>query len=236
MTSASKAVFPARSPRPFTVAWAHDGPGLERGHRGREREPEVVVAVDRERGERGERRHDLPRPLGRQEADRVAEAEPVRAALDPFAEEVGHEGLVGPARVLARELDHEPPLLRVLDRGKGHAADGRAVLAELLLDVEVRDGHDQVNRVRARVRGPVDVDGERANVAADLGAQIGLGHEPDPLALALGGGRGAGLDHVDTHLCEHTGDLEFLVGGEGHAGRLFAVAERRIEESQPIGE
>ena len=154
----------------------------------------------------------------------------------PSPKRLGHEGLVGPARVLARELDDEPALLRVLDRGERHAADGVAVLPQLLLDVEVRDGHDQVDRVRARVRGPVDVDGERPDVAADLGAEVGLRDEPDPLALALGGGRGAGLDHVDTHLCEHAGDLEFLVGGKGHAGRLFAVAERRIEESQPIGE
>ncbi len=75
-------------------------PRPEGGDGGCEPEPEVVVAVDRERGKQ-ERRYDRGRPLGGEEPDGVAEAEPVGAPLDPFPEDRREEILVGAGGVFA---------------------------------------------------------------------------------------------------------------------------------------
>ncbi len=61
-----------------------------------------------------------------------------------------------------------------------------------------------------------------------------LGNGRDRLEIALGGDREARLDDVDAHLVEQLGDLELLVVGHRGAGRLLAVAQRRVEDHDAV--
>ena len=58
-----------------------------------------------------------------------------------------------------------------------------------------------------------------------------LGDPVDRLEVARRGGREAGLDDVDLEARELAGDLELLGGGQAGAGRLLAVAQRRVEDA-----
>ena len=57
----------------------------------------------------------------------------------------------------------------------------------------------------------------------------------DRLEVAGRGGREAGLDHVDLEPRELPRDLELLRGGQAGAGRLLAVAQRRVEDPELAG-
>ena len=57
----------------------------------------------------------------------------------------------------------------------------------------------------------------------------------DGLEVAGRGDREAGLDDVDAQARELVGDLELLAGVERDAGRLLAVAQRRVEDQYSVG-
>ena len=83
--------------------------------------------------------------------------------------------------------------------------------------------------VDERFGGAVDVVGAGAGEAADDRPLDPLGDLGDRLEIAVRGDREAGLDDVDAHLVEELGDLELLLQRHRGAGRLLAVAQRRVE-------
>ena len=80
----------------------------------------------------------------------------------------------------------------------------------------------------------VDVVGHGAAECGDLGAADLAGDAVDGVEVGGRGGGEAGLDAVDAHALEQLGDLQLLLGGEGDAGGLFAVAQGGIEDSDSI--
>src|SRR5690606_16380920 len=50
--------------------------------------------------------------------------------------------------------------------------------------------------------------------------------------VGRGGRRKSDLDHVDSELCELSGDLQFLIGVQCDPKGLLAVSQRRIEYLQ----
>ncbi len=66
-----------------------------------------------------------------------------------------------------------------------------------------------------------------------------LGHRladaADRVVVALGGSGEAGLDDVDVQLLELAGDRDLLLDVHRGAGRLLAVAERRVEDLYVLG-
>ena len=56
----------------------------------------------------------------------------------------------------------------------------------------------------------------------------------DGLEVAGRGDREAGLDHVDAQARELLGDLDLLLGVQRDAGRLLAVAQRRVEDVDAV--
>ena len=60
------------------------------------------------------------------------------------------------------------------------------------------------------------------------------GDRLDGLEVAGRGDREAGLDHVDAQPRELLGDLELLGGVQRDAGRLLAVAQRRVEDVDAV--
>ena len=75
--------------------------------------------------------------------------------------------------------------------------------------------------------------GERVSTARDLPRCLGdLAHG---LEVALGGDRKARLADVDAQPAELVADVDFLLDVQRRAGRLLAVAQRRVEDPQLLG-
>ena len=85
-----------------------------------------------------------------------------------------------------------------------------------------------------RLPAAVDVLEVRARQAADRGGLGALRDVAHGLEVAFGGDGEPGLDDVDAHLVEKRRDLQLLVVGHGGAGRLLAVAQRRVEDQDAV--
>src|SRR5438128_10525542 len=83
--------------------------------------------------------------------------------------------------------------------------------------------------------GPVDVAGHDAREGRDDRPAHRVGDLADGLELAVGGDREPGLDDVDVQAGQLLRDLDFFGPSERDAGRLLAVAERRVEDADVIG-
>ncbi len=90
-------------------------------------------------------------------------------------------------------------------------------------------------RLAHRFGAARDVGLDRAGEAGDDGVLGARRDGRDRLEVALRGDRETGLDDVDAHGVEHLGDLQLVFKIHGRAGRLFAVAERRVENDDGFG-
>ena len=196
--------------------------GAEGGDRVCERKTEIVMAVDGERGKE-ERRDEFGGPLGREEPDGVAEAEPVCASFDPLLKDRREERLIGAGCILAGEFDDETAIFRVLDSVPGHITDLRAGLSELRRYVEVTYRNDEVDRVCPGVCGKVDIHRKCPDIRATLCGEPGIGDCADRFALTFRCGRRAGLYDMDADVGKMCCDLKFRGRREGDARCLFAV-------------
>ena len=66
------------------------------------------------------------------------------------------------------------------------------------------------------------------------GVSDGFGNGLDRLEVVFGRGGEPGLDDVHAELRELARDVELLLGGEGGAGGLLAVAERGVEDADVV--
>jgi hypothetical protein len=85
-----------------------------------------------------------------------------------------------------------------------------------------------------RLAGPGDVLRRRARQAADDRLRHFRRDRAHRLEIAIGCDREARLDDVDAHLLEVPRDLDFFRAGKRRAGALFAVAQRRVEDSYVV--
>ena len=141
--------------------------------------------------------------------------------------------------VLARPLHvvGEPP-------GIGYAFDHLLVHRvglhlELVLHVHRAGGDECVDapppRRPDRLGAALDVHPGRPGKAADDRCAGGLGDLVHRLEVAVRGDGEPRLDDVDAHFLEDLGDAQLLVQVHGGARRLLAVAERGIEDDDPVG-
>ena len=219
-------------------AGQHAGVGV------RDREPEVVVAVDRQPhvAQAGDEPVELLEVadvlLRGRVADRVGDVDDVGALGDRDRADLGGELDVGAGRVHRRELDVVAVRLRQRHRGLGLALDVVSRRLELVLDVDVRGRDERVDprarRVLDRAPGGVDVRLVGARQPADHRALDVAGDLLDRLEVAGRGDREARLDHVDAEPCELLGDLDLLLRVERDPGRLLAVAQRGVEDLDAI--
>ena len=82
-----------------------------------------------------------------------------------------------------------------------------------------------------RLPGPVDVGVVAPGQAADRDRGDRASDIADAGKVARGSDRKAGLDDVDPQLHECLGNLQFLGEIHARAWRLFAVAERGVEDA-----
>ena len=124
------------------------------------------------------------------------------------------------------------------DPGDGALDDLLAGHPELVLAVDGRGGQEHVDArllgVLDGLPGAVDVAVVAAGEAADGRAGDLGGDGADGLEVALRGDREAGLDDVDAQVGQRPGDLELLGVVHAGAGRLLAVAERGVEDPDPL--
>ena len=236
-------LFERSVPRPLAEAVDADvggrDPDLARGERVRDREAEVVVAVDRPVGRTDPSRELFQVPAERErghDPDRVGEDEPVGAGVLDLRIEALHEVERGPDRVLGHERDVESGVLRLAD-GRERGRDD-LVLGHLQLVPEM----DLARRDEDRdVRGAtpdhgVDVPRHRAGRGEDLRREPGAGDPADRRRLVRGNDGNSGVDHGDSDVAQDGGDPELLLRREVDARHLFAVAERLVPELDRLRE
>ena len=163
----------------------------------------------------------------------------VAPAAIACAADLGEERRFRAGGVLGRELD----LVGVL----GCGADARSHALEHLRRLE-----PQLARHVQRARRDEDVDPRAACAGEGIGGGFEVvrlracergdgraGHRAGDrlhaLEVARRRDREAGLDHVYAEPLELRGDLGLLVGLQGDAGRLLAVAKGGVEDRDPAG-
>jgi hypothetical protein len=171
-------------------------------------------------------------------ADGVGDVDRRRPGLDRRRDDLAEEVDLGPSGVFGAELDVVADRLRAADALDGPPDDLGAGHLELVFTVDRRRGEEDVDPRRLRVLeglpGPIDV----AVVTPGEAADGGPGHfgrdGPDGLEVPLRSDREPGLDDVDTEGRQGTGHLHLLGHVHACARRLLAVAQRRVEDPDPI--
>ena len=222
------------------------GAHLDAGERVGHRQPEVVVAVHRQRGVAQLRAalvevdQEALELGGHGVADRVRDVDGGRALLDRRRDHLGHEAAVGAGGVLAGELD-------VLDHGaretdgvdrRGHAPGrGPSAACTVMWMSLVAMNVWMRGRSAPRTASPATLTSfslARAR-AATITPETSSATARVRLEVAGRGDREAGLDDVHPEARELLADLDLLARVEVDAGRLLAVAERGVEDHHPLG-
>ena len=222
--------------------------GPQAGERVGHRQPQVVVAVDRQhhvaqiRHQLVQRAQKVGVLVRHRVADRVGDVDRGRALVDRDLAHLGGELEVGPGGVHGRELDVVDVLLGVGHRRAGLALDVLARGLQLVLDVDVGGRDERVDArplgVLDRIPGGVDVGHVRPGQAGDdrgTSVRIGAGDRLHRLEVARRGDREAGLDHVDAQPRQLLGDLQLLLRVQRDPRRLLAVTQRRVEDQYSVG-
>ncbi len=85
-------------------------------------------------------------------------------------------------------------------------------------------------RAFQRFAGAIDILEAGARQAANAGALDDPGNLLHRLEIAGRGDGKAGLDHIDAHFIQEFRDLQLLLMGHRRTRRLFAVAQRGVED------
>ncbi len=85
-----------------------------------------------------------------------------------------------------------------------------------------------------RFAGPIDIGVDGPRETGDGRLLHALGDRRHRLEVAFGCDREAGLDDVDAHGVEAIRNLELLLEGHGRTGALLAVAQRGVENHDPV--
>ena len=220
-------------------AGLHGGDGV--GHR----QPQVVVAVDRDDG-----LVDVPHVLlqvgddvevleGDGVADRIRDVDRGGAGIDDRLDHLGQKRQPRPHGVLAGEL-HVGGIGRgPLDRLDGRCQHLGRLHLQLVLHVDVGGGDKGVDAplvpgILQRLPGPVDILVAGAAQTGDLGSLDLLGHQLDRLEIAIGSDGKAGLDHVHVHLLELFCHPQFFFDIHAVAGGLLAVPQRGVKNPDEL--
>ena len=217
---------------------------LDRRQRVGHRQAEIVVAVRAEddlvgvRDALADAAEEVQHFVRRRVADGIGQIDRRRADLDDRLDDAAEEVEVASRGVLGRELHVEGVLARVADRVHRRLEALLAGHAQLRLQVQIR-GRDE--RVDAALRRRLDRPGRLLEVGAMAARQAGddrtadLGGDlADRFGVGRRGDRKAGLDDVHAERIELTGELQLLGRPEREPGRLLAVAQRRVEDSDVV--
>jgi hypothetical protein len=233
-----------------TLAEAVDGafdlPGAspDSGQRIGDRQAEIVVAVGREHRLIGVRHalhqhaHESVILFRHRVADGIGNIDRGRAGGDRRLDRATEEIVLGAGAVFRRPFD-----VVGMIAGARHARNHRLVDVfrlhlQLVLHMQRAGRNEGVDSppfgVLQGFRRAIDILVAGASQSADDGILDHLADLGHRLEVAIGGDREAGLDDVDTQLIEHFGDLQLFLEIHRRAGRLLAVAQRRVENDDAV--
>ena len=180
-------------------------------------------------------RHHAAHFAWRGVADGVGEVHRRRAGGDGGRNGAAEEGNLRAGGVLRAELHVRAERLRVGD-GFGDARQRRLARdVELVLEMDVARREEDMD---ARTGGALDRRGGRRHVAFrragerhDTCLRQTLRHGADRLRVALGGRGESGFDEVDAERLKLEGEADLFSRVHAVPGRLFAVAERCVEDA-----
>ncbi len=226
--------------RAFDLACAclHTGEAVGDG------QPQIVMAVGREHdpvsagdafAQHGD---DVVEFIGDCVAHRVGDVDRRCPGLDggfhAAAEEIG----LGARRVHRRPFHIVGMAARAGDGSDDGFVNLLRAHLQLILPMQRRGADEGMNappfRVLQRLAGPVDILRIRACQAADHRVLHELRDLGDGIEIAVRGSRKSGLDDVDAHLVEHLRDVELFLMRHCCAGRLLAIAQRRVENQDTV--
>jgi hypothetical protein len=101
--------------------------------------------------------------------------------------------------------------------------------------VQVADGNDEVDRVRAEIARIIDVLVNGPDIGAYLGREPCIRDEPEGVSFPIRGGNRACLYDVDPDVRKERCNFEFLFRVERDTRRLFAVSQSSIKEPDLSG-
>ena len=140
-----------------------------------------------------------------------------------------------PRRILRRPLHVVGEAAGMSHRGRDRFDHRVRAHLKLVLHVNRTGGDEGVNaetlRRLERFGRAVDVFQSGAGQSADHRVLRALGDRVHRIEVALRGNRETGFDDIDAHVVEQFGDFDFLFMRHRGAGRLLAVAQRRVEYS-----
>ena len=161
------------------------------------------------------------------------------AGANHLAANVDHIVPVGTRSVLARELDVVEMLFCARDGPGGGVEHVFAIHVEFVFEMDFRGRDENVN---PRMRGLVDCAQRRIDIlfaGAREAEHDGFGQRlSDPIhGLEVAGRRSgeSGLDDIDVEPFELARERDLLLDVHRASGRLLAVAQRRVEDSDVVG-
>src|SRR5947209_10238256 len=183
--------------------------------------------------------HQLDELAGRRVADRVGDVERARARLDRGGEDLAKIVNVAARRVLGGELHVVGERAREAHGVTRHPKDFGARLLELVFEVYVGGGDEGVQAGRGRPaarlpRGEYVGLGRAAERGHTRLAAL-RGHGPNGREVAVRRDGEPGLDHVHAEALELSREANLLLQVHRAAGRLLAVAQRRVEYLDAFG-
>ncbi len=209
------------------------GAGLDCCDRVRDREAEVVVAVDVDRApdllvDPGDQRLH---PRGGDDPHRVRHVDDRGPGIGGGPEDLDQVVPVRPRRVHGgehAELRVLPDIADDLRRDREHFLPA---LVDGVLPLDIRGRDEDVHHIDIAVETGVHVGFCGAGEPADLRVETELSDSGHRLLLGLRGRREPCLDCMDADVGELACDLKFLFKGECNPRGLFSVPERSVKNS-----
>ena len=170
---------------------------------------------------------------------RVGNIDRRRAGPDRTFDDPAQKIVLGARAVFGRPLDIGAQVTRM-----GNAVDDclmHLFRLHLQLDPHMqRTGRQKsmdprLGRALQGFPGAVDILDRGARQTGDRAGFDDGGDFANGFEIAVRGDRKPGLNDIDTHFLEHQGDANLLVQVHRTAGRLFAVAQRGVENSDAVG-
>ena len=163
-------------------------------------------------------------------AERVGDAETARAGGLGGGDRLDQKIDVRTRAVLAADRDVEAPVAGVSHHARKPVERGRAAAAELGRDLDVGHRNRQIDHCDAGIERGVHILGAHPTPGDRGQRKPGRDDGADGGDLLPAHGRRAGLELGDAGLRKRARDRDLLLDGEGDAGRLLAVAQRRVVE------
>ena len=155
------------------------------------------------------------------------------SGADHFAEHLHQKIRIAARRILSRELDIIHELLSMAHSLHGGFDNLLPRHSQLVFQVDIRRGNEGVDArvfgVFHRFQGPVDVPFLGTCETNDPRPADLLTYSAYRVEVTVRRGGKSRFDHIDAKLLQLAGNNYFLFNGHARAGRLFAIAERGIE-------